>query len=166
MSFICAVKRVGCIVIVWVRWVKAGLIEKPCCGESRVPTLVVESLGSRLGCTCMGERRDHAAQGRAEQVGPVLGKWHRAGSACIARVRLAAQVRLVRGEGGSFAAQITGLQRVRLAAGEACGQLRLARERGRGRLLVGHLDQSGLLRGGSTVAWGRRGDRVRLHVFS
>ena len=60
----------------------------------------------------VGERRDHAAQGRAEQVGPVLGKWHRAGSACIARVRLAAQVRLVRGEGGSFAAQITGLQRV------------------------------------------------------
>ena len=42
----------------------------------------------------------------------------------------AAQVRLVRGEGISFAAQIIGLQRVRLAAGEACGQLRLARERG------------------------------------
>eukprot|EP00964_Phaeocystis_antarctica_P165043 scaffold144299_cov148-Phaeocystis_antarctica.AAC.1 len=57
----------------------------------------------RVGCTCMGERRDHAAQGRAEHVGPVLGKWHRAGSACIARVRRAAQVRLVRGL-GSFAA--------------------------------------------------------------
>ena len=23
-----------------------------------------------VGCTCMGERRDHAAQGHAEQVGP------------------------------------------------------------------------------------------------
>ena len=52
MSFICAVKRAGCIVLV--RWAKAGLIGQPCCGESRVPTLVVESLGSRLGCTCMG----------------------------------------------------------------------------------------------------------------
>ena len=108
---------------------------------------------------------------------------------------------LVRGEGVSFAAQITGLQRVRLAAGEACGQLRLARERGHARrshyygdnaqffvlhaaveivcgghrahrrglvqlrVLVGHLDQSGLLGGGSTVAWGRRGDRARLHVL-
>ena len=101
----------------------------------------------------------------------------------------AAQVRLVRGEGSSFAAQITGLQRVRLAAGEACGQLRLARERGQRavlhaalgesvrrpphrhglvqlRVLVGHLDQSGLLGGGSTVAWGGRGDRVCLHVLA
>ena len=90
----------------------------------------------------MGERRDHAAQGRAEQVGPVLGKWRRAGLACFARVRLAAQVRLVRGEGGSFAAQITGLQRVRLAAGEACGQLRLARERGHARMSLYYGDNA------------------------
>ena len=34
------------------------------------------------------------------------------------------------------------------------------------RVLVGHLDRSGLLGGGSTVAWGRRGDRVRLHVVA
>ena len=34
-----------------------------------------------VGCTCMAEQRDHAAQGRAEQVGPAQGKWHRAGSA-------------------------------------------------------------------------------------
>ena len=33
MSFICAVKRAGCIV--WIRWVKAGLIGQPCCGEGR-----------------------------------------------------------------------------------------------------------------------------------
>ena len=56
----------------------------------------------------------------------MLGKWHRAGSACIARVRRAAQVRLVRGL-GSFAAQI----RLAASAGEACGQLRVARARER-----------------------------------
>ena len=33
-------------------------------------------------------------------------------------------------------------------------------------LLVGHLDQSGLLGGGSKVAWGGSGDRVRLHVVA
>jgi hypothetical protein len=33
-------------------------------------------------------------------------------------------------------------------------------------LLVGHLDRSGLLGGGSTVAWGGRGDLVRLHLVA
>eukprot|EP00964_Phaeocystis_antarctica_P087373 scaffold55425_cov72-Phaeocystis_antarctica.AAC.3 len=33
-------------------------------------------------------------------------------------------------------------------------------------VLVGHLDQSGLFGGGSTVAWGRSGDRVCLHVVA
>ena len=54
-----------------------------------------------VGCTCMAERRDHAAQGRAEQVGPAQGKWHRAGSPCI---------------------NITGQA---CSAGQACAQVRL-----------------------------------------
>jgi hypothetical protein len=33
-------------------------------------------------------------------------------------------------------------------------------------LLVGHLDRSGLFGGGSTVAWGGRGDRFRLHLVA
>jgi hypothetical protein len=33
-------------------------------------------------------------------------------------------------------------------------------------LLVGHLDRSGLLGGGSTVAWGGSGDRFRLHLVA
>ena len=50
--------------------------------------------------------------------------------------------------------------------GVSCGGHR-AHRRGlvQFRVLGGHLDQSGLLGGGSTVAWGRRGDRARLHVL-
>ena len=33
-------------------------------------------------------------------------------------------------------------------------------------LLVGHLDWSGLVGGGSTVAWGGSGDRFRLHLVA
>ena len=33
-------------------------------------------------------------------------------------------------------------------------------------LLVGHLDRSGLLGGGSTVAWDGSGDRFRLHLVA
>ena len=66
MSFICAVERAGCIV--WIGWVKAGLIGQPCCGEGRVPTLVVERLGSR-SLRSMGRGRTERVRhtgGRAE----------------------------------------------------------------------------------------------------
>ena len=137
--------------------------------------------------------RDHAAQGRAEQVGPAQGKWHRAGLACSTGQACSAQVMTQAACAGLRLCNATRLAaQVRLAAGEACGQLRVARERGHARRShycgdgaqffvhaavgrvcgghcahrLGHLDRSGLFGGGRRVAWGGSGDRVRLHVVA
>ena len=140
----------------------------------------------------MGERRSARACGaggacRASGTGQV----RRA-----ARVRRAAQVRLVRGLGSfaaqirlaASAGEACGQLRVARARERAevtllwggaqcfvCSRLKgrvygdhRAHRRGFVQLgvLVGHLDRSGLFGGGSTVAWGGRGDRVRLHVVA